>query len=142
MNPRCYSYATSLNPLFLSYTQINLSKSANKTDSAEQTFLLTQLLLSFTPLALFLSFVLGLLLLSFITALLFSLFWIGVALLVLVPTLFITVSLGIVVWIWGVGSFAVARWVYGFVPARGGKEVVGVNGGVKREGEGRDSNGA
>jgi Promethin len=109
-----------------------------------QTFLLTQLLLSFTPLALFLSFVLGLLLLSFITALLFSLFWIGVALLVLVPSLFITVSLGIVVWIWGVGSFAVARWVYGFVPARGGKDEVleRSNGGVKREGEGRNSNGA
>jgi hypothetical protein len=85
--------------------------------------------------------VLGLLLLSFITALLFSLFWIGIALLVLVPTLFITVSLGIVVWIWGVGSFAVARWVLRFVPVGGrerGKEVVGVNGGVKRE----ESNGA
>jgi hypothetical protein len=125
---------------FPTLSLLNLSK-ANTLPSSQQTFLLTQLLLSFTPLALFLSFVLGLLLLSFITALLFSLFWIGVALLVLVPTLFITVSLGIVVWIWGVGSFAVARWVYGFVPARGGKEVV-INGGVKREGEGREGNGA
>lgn len=46
----------------------------------------------------------------------FSLFWIGVALLVLVPTLFITVSLGIVVWIWAVTSFLVARWLYNIVP--------------------------
>jgi hypothetical protein len=35
---------------------------------------------------------------------------------VLVPTLFITVSLGFVVWVWAVSSFVVARWVYGFVP--------------------------
>jgi len=82
------------------------------------TFLLIQFLLSFTPIALFLSFVLGTLALSFITALLFSLFWVGIALLVIVPTLFITVSLGIVVWIWAVSSFLVARWVYNIVPVR------------------------
>jgi len=79
---------------------------------------LIQFLLSFTPVALFLSFVLGALTLSLITALLFSLFWIGIALLVLVPTLFITVSLGIVVWIWAVSSFLVAKWVYNIVPVR------------------------
>merc|ERR1711964_922716 len=73
------------------------------------TFLLFQLILSFTPIALFPSFSLGVLFLSLITALLFSLFWIGVALL---PTLFITVSLAIVVWVWAVSSFLVARWVY------------------------------
>ena len=50
------------------------------------------------------------------TAIVFSLFWIGIALLVLLPTLFITVSLGIVVWIWAVSSFLIARWVYNFVP--------------------------
>jgi hypothetical protein len=50
--------------------------------------------------------------------LLSSLFWIGIALLLLVPTLFITVSLGIVLWVWAVSSFLIARWVYNFVPVR------------------------
>jgi len=83
-----------------------------------QTFVLIQTLLSFTPVAVFLAFALGTLALSFITALLFSLFWIGIALFVLVPTLFITVSLGIVLWVWAVSSFLVARWVYNIVPVR------------------------
>jgi hypothetical protein len=83
-----------------------------------QTFVLIQTLLSFTPVALFLAFALGTLALSFITAFLFSLFWIGIALFVLVPTLFITVSLGIVLWVWAVSSFLVARWVYNIVPVR------------------------
>ncbi|PMD58177.1 uncharacterized protein K444DRAFT_644112 [Hyaloscypha bicolor E] len=82
------------------------------------TFVLIQFLLSSTPVALFLAFALGTLALSFITALLFSLFWIGVALLLLVPTLFITVSLGIVLWVWAVSSFLIARWIYNFVPVR------------------------
>ncbi|CZT49764.1 uncharacterized protein RSE6_10653 [Rhynchosporium secalis] len=80
------------------------------------TFLFTQLLLSSTPIALFLAFSLGLLLLSLVSALLFSLFWIGVALLVLVPTVFITVSLAIAVWVWALSSFLIARWVYNVVP--------------------------
>jgi len=64
--------------------------------------------------------------------LLFSLFWIGVALLVLVPTLFITVSLGIVVWIWAVSSFLVARWVYNVVPVNvRGKAEMGLPNGKK-----------
>lgn len=89
------------------------------------TFLAAQLLLSFTPLALFLSFVLGTLALSLITALLFSLFWIGIALLVLIPTLFVTVSLGIVVWIWAVSSFVIVRWIYNSIPisVKGNTEV-------------------
>ncbi|KAH8752138.1 hypothetical protein F5882DRAFT_61471 [Hyaloscypha sp. PMI_1271] len=82
------------------------------------TFVLIQFLLSSTPVAIFLAFALGALALSFITALLFSLFWIGVALLLLVPTLFITVSLGIVLWVWAVSSFLIARWVYNFVPSK------------------------
>ncbi|KAN0114842.1 hypothetical protein V8E51_004386 [Hyaloscypha variabilis] len=82
------------------------------------TFILIQFLLSSTPIALFLAFALGTLALSFITALLFSLFWIGIALLLLVPTLFITVSLGIVLWVWAVSSFLIARWVYNFVPSK------------------------
>merc|ERR1712093_972733 len=96
------------------------------------TFLLFQLILSFS---------LGVLFLSLITALLFSLFWIGVALLVLVPTLFITVSLAIVVWVWAVSSFLVARWVYNVVPVsvKGRTEVALPNGKVavvEKTGEG------
>jgi hypothetical protein len=89
------------------------------------TFLLIQLLLSFTPIALFASFVLGTLLLSFLSAALFSLFWIGISLLILIPTLFITVSLGILIWIWAISSFMVAKWVYRIVPVnvRGGMQV-------------------
>lgn len=85
---------------------------------AKQAFLFIQLLVSFTPLAIFFAFVLGTILLSFITAALFCLFWIGVALVILIPTLFVTVSIGIMVWIWAVLSFIVARWVYNVVPIR------------------------
>jgi hypothetical protein len=94
--------------------QYNLRPDVN----SSQTFILIQFLLSSTPIALFLAFALGTLALSFITALLFSIFWIGIALLLLVPTLFITVSLGIVLWVWAVSSFLIARWVYNFVPVR------------------------
>ncbi|KAI9746663.1 MAG: hypothetical protein M1818_000377 [Claussenomyces sp. TS43310] len=104
-------------------------------------FILIQVILSFTPIAIFASFVLGTLLLSFVTALLFSLFWIGAALLVLVPTLFVSVSLGIGVWIWAVSSFLVARWVYNLIPVnvKGGMEVNMPNGKtmiVNKTGEG------
>lgn len=99
-------------------------------DSSHQTFLTTQIFLSFTPVAVFASFTAGVLLLSFICAFLFSLFWIGVALLVLVPTLFITVSLGIAVWIWAVCTFLIAKWVYDMIPVnvRGGAVVDMPNG--------------
>jgi hypothetical protein len=98
----------------------------------QQTFLAIQLALSSTPLLLFLSFTIGVLALSLVTALLFSLFWIGVALLLLLPTLFVTVSLGIVVWIWAVSSILVARWVYNVVPVNvRGKAEVGLPNGKK-----------
>jgi len=104
-------------------------------------FLLIQLILSFTPVALFASFAIGTILVSFITALLFSLFWIGAALLVLVPVLFITTSLGIAIWFWAVGTYIVSRWAYSLVPVsvRGGVEVDMPNGQkmvVKKSGEG------
>lgn len=105
-------------------------------------FLLTQILLSATPLLLFLSFTIGVLLLSLISAALFSLFWIGIALLILLPTLFVTVSLGIAVWIWAVSSFFIARWVYNVTPISGkGKMEVGLPNGKKTvvtKGEGPD----
>lgn len=59
----------------------------------------------------------------------------------LVPTLFITVSLAIVVWVWAVSSFLIARWVYNIVPVnvRGRTEVGLPNGKtavVEKTGEG------
>ncbi|TVY35923.1 hypothetical protein LSUB1_G006355 [Lachnellula subtilissima] len=117
----------------------NSSISFAKEQPLLASFLAIQLSLSLTPLLLFTSFVLGVLSLSLISALLFSLFWIGVALLLLVPTLFVTVSLGLIVWIWAVSSFVVVRWVYNLVPVKGAAKVELVNGKVlkveKREGE-------
>ncbi|KAE8448185.1 hypothetical protein EG329_009789 [Mollisiaceae sp. DMI_Dod_QoI] len=105
------------------------------------TFALAQLLFSFLPLALFASFVLGTLLLSFISALLFSFFWIAVALLVLVPTLFITVSLSFVFWVWAISSFLIAKWVYDMIPVSvRGRSEVGMPNGKKfviNKGEGK-----
>ncbi len=49
---------------------------------------------------------------------------------VLVPTLFVTVSLGIAVWVWAVGSFLVARWLWNLLPinVKGTAEVALPNG--------------
>lgn len=60
-------------------------------------------------------------------AVVFSLFWIGVALLFLVPTLFFTCSIAVLVWIWAAGSFVVAKRLYEISPirARSDEEVDG-----------------
>ena len=57
------------------------------------------------------------------------------------PTIFVTVSLGVVVWIWAVSSFLIARWVYNAVPisVKGRTEVALPNGKkvvVDKSGEG------
>lgn len=111
------------------------------TNPHRQSFLFAQLLLSFTPLALFSSFVLGTVVVSFISALLFTLFWTGAALLVLIPTLFFTVSLAIGLWAWAVGSFLLAKWLYELIPVsvKGDLEVDMPNGKsllVNKTGEG------
>ncbi|KAH8815573.1 hypothetical protein F5884DRAFT_182918 [Xylogone sp. PMI_703] len=80
------------------------------------TFIAFQILLSFTPLALFAAFVIGTLLFSLFAALVFSLFWTGVALLVLIPTLFITVPIGVFLWVSATTSFLAARWLYNVLP--------------------------
>jgi Promethin len=94
-------------------------------DGMPQSFILAQLLLSALPLLLFTSFVLSTLLLALLASVAFSLFWIGIAVLILVPTLCVTLSLGVGVWLWGVGCWVIWRWVWGIV-------VIG-RGGVKRE---------
>lgn len=73
---------------------------------------MSQLLLSFLPLLIFVIFSLSTILFALGSAIIFALFWIGVALLVLVPALLVTSSIAVLVWGWAVGSFVVARWLY------------------------------
>ncbi|KAI1064736.1 hypothetical protein LB507_001396 [Fusarium sp. FIESC RH6] len=75
-------------------------------------FIVSQLLLSFLPLLIFVIFSLSTILFALGSAIIFALFWIGVALLVLVPSLLVTSSIAVFVWGWAVGSFVVARWLY------------------------------
>lgn len=75
-------------------------------------FLATQLLLAALPLLLFISFTLATLGLSILAAAAFSIFWIGTALLVLVPTLLVTFSAGVFVWLWAVGTYVFCRLAY------------------------------
>ncbi|KAI9784945.1 MAG: hypothetical protein M1839_001140 [Geoglossum umbratile] len=91
-------------------------------------FLLAQLLLSVLPLLLFASFAFSTLLLALSAAVAFSLFWIGVALLVLVPTLCVTLSLGVGVWLWAVGCWVIGWWVWGILFAGRAKREESVNG--------------
>lgn len=85
--------------------------------STLQAFLLFQVVFSFLPLVTFAVFALSTVALALGSALVFSLFWIGVALLVLVPTLFLTSSIGLLVWLWAAGSFLVARKLWSLAPA-------------------------
>ncbi|KAF4960932.1 hypothetical protein FGADI_582 [Fusarium gaditjirri] len=79
-------------------------------------FVVSQLLLSFLPLLIFLTFSLSTILFALGAALVFALFWIGVALLVLVPALLVTSSIAVLVWGWAIGSFIIARWLYNHSP--------------------------
>ncbi|KAI1026093.1 hypothetical protein LB505_004499 [Fusarium chuoi] len=79
-------------------------------------FIVSQLLLSFLPLLIFLTFSLSTIVFALGAAIVFALFWIGVALLVLVPALLVTSSIAVLVWGWAIGSFIVARWLYNHSP--------------------------
>ncbi|KAH7141292.1 hypothetical protein B0J13DRAFT_556579 [Dactylonectria estremocensis] len=85
-------------------------------DSFPQSFIVAQLLFSFLPVLLFVSFALSTVAFSLGAALVFALFWIGVAFMVLVPALLLTSSVAVLIWAWAVGSFLVARWLYNHVP--------------------------
>ncbi|KAK4226400.1 hypothetical protein QBC38DRAFT_230369 [Podospora fimiseda] len=76
-------------------------------------FLATQLLLSFIPLLLFISFSISTILFSLAAALFFSLFWLGVAALFLIPTLCVIGGIGVLFWVWGVGSYVAGKWALG-----------------------------
>ncbi|KAF5608079.1 hypothetical protein FBULB1_10687 [Fusarium bulbicola] len=79
-------------------------------------FIVSQLLLSFLPLLIFLTFSLSTIVFALGAAIVFALFWIGVALLVLVPALLVTSSIAVLVWGWAIGSFIIARWLYNHSP--------------------------
>ncbi|KKY37116.1 hypothetical protein UCDDA912_g02867 [Diaporthe ampelina] len=78
-------------------------------------FIVAQLLLSLVPILLFASFVLGAVAVALFTAVIFSLFWIGVASIVLGSTLFVTFGLAALGWLWLVGAYLAANFVYGLV---------------------------
>ncbi|KAI9762657.1 MAG: hypothetical protein M4579_000275 [Chaenotheca gracillima] len=81
-------------------------------------FLFVQVVLSALPVLLFASFAAGTILLAFFAAVAFSLFWVGIALLLLVPTLFVTFSIGIFVWLWAVGTWLSVSFAYNFINDR------------------------
>lgn len=81
----------------------------------QQSFIVAQLLLSLVPILLFASFVLGTVALALFSAVIFSLFWIGVASIVLGSTLFVTFGLAALGWLWFVGTYLAANFVYGLV---------------------------
>ncbi|KAL2760358.1 hypothetical protein ACRALDRAFT_1059809 [Sodiomyces alcalophilus JCM 7366] len=106
-------------------------------------FVLFQLLFSFLPLVTFAVFALSLATLALGAAIVFSLFWIGVALLVLVPTLFLTSSIGLLVWVWAAGSFVVAKRLWALAAHAPSHERGGYDGVWKSEKRGADErNGA
>lgn len=71
------------------------------------TFLVAQALASVIPLGLFAAFTSSVMVLSLGAAVMFSLFWLGMAMLVLVPTLFVTVTIGSIMFFWLIaGKFA------------------------------------
>ncbi|KAK8001306.1 hypothetical protein PG991_013528 [Apiospora marii] len=80
-------------------------------------FLVSQSVFSLLPLMLFVSFALSTVVFALVCGLVFSLFWIGIATLLLVPTLFVTCTVAVLVWVWAVATFLFARRVYHMIPA-------------------------
>ncbi|PHH68001.1 hypothetical protein CDD82_924 [Ophiocordyceps australis] len=102
-------------------------------DSFDCSFIVSQLIFCFLPLLLFAAFSASTVLLALGAAVVFSLFWIAVALLVLVPVLLVASSVALIVWVWAVASFLLARWLYAHAP-------VGVSGGLELDAAGRKFN--
>ncbi|RKL41213.1 hypothetical protein BFJ72_g5641 [Fusarium proliferatum] len=105
------SFASSRPILF-----VRFSLTAYQPSLTRQSFIVSQLLLSFLPLLIFLTFSLSTIVFALGAAIVFALFWIGVALLVLVPALLVTSSIAVLVWGWAIGSFIIARWLYNHLP--------------------------
>ncbi|KAK0619393.1 hypothetical protein B0T14DRAFT_566253 [Immersiella caudata] len=83
-------------------------------------FVIAQLCLAVVPLLLFASFIGTVAFFAFGAALVFTLFSTAVALAVLTPVLCFTFAVAVGVWIWGLTSFMVARWVHVLWTQRGG----------------------
>lgn len=79
-------------------------------------FIVSQLIFSALPLALFISFSISTAAFAIVSATLFCVFWIGVGLLVLCPILFVTSGIAVLVWVWAVVTFIVGRKVYQMLP--------------------------
>ncbi|KAI0157395.1 hypothetical protein GGR57DRAFT_65430 [Xylariaceae sp. FL1272] len=92
--------------------------------------IVTQAALAALPILFFLGFALSTLTFATLSALAFTFFWVGLALLFLIPTLLVTSGLGILVWLWVVGSYMVGRWAYNKLPVsvRGDVQVDGPGG--------------
>jgi hypothetical protein len=93
-------------------------------------------LIAFIPIQLFNIFVVSTVAIAFMTAVAFTAFWVGTAVFVLLPTLFITVSIGVFVWIWAVSTYMAASWCYKFVYGRQDTQVIKVksmNNGMKAD---------
>lgn len=110
-------------------------------------FVAFQSALSLAPVLLFAGFAMTTIAISLISAVIFSLFWIGVATFFLVPTLFITFSIALLVWAWAAATFFAGRWVYERLPFgfdSDGKIVANNNGKKiifeKKDGDGSDFN--
>ncbi|KAI0427236.1 hypothetical protein F5Y09DRAFT_37481 [Xylaria sp. FL1042] len=79
-------------------------------------FIVTQLLLALAPTLFFTTFVLGTLGFALLSAIVFTLFWALVALCFLLPTLLLTSGFAVLIWLWAVGSYVVARAIYMRLP--------------------------
>ncbi|KAL0932713.1 uncharacterized protein CTRU02_211676 [Colletotrichum truncatum] len=87
-------------------------------------FILSQLIFSSLPILVFSVFAISTIVFALGAAVIFALFWIGVAMLLLVPVLFFTCTVAILVWVWAASSFLIARWLYEMasVGAKGDQE--------------------
>ncbi|KAL7624804.1 hypothetical protein AAE478_004018 [Parahypoxylon ruwenzoriense] len=79
-------------------------------------FVSFQLVLSIVPMFLFIGFATSTILFALISAVVFSLFWISIATLFLVPTVFVTFSIALLLWAWSASFFFAGRWVYRRLP--------------------------
>ncbi|KAI1420906.1 hypothetical protein F5Y12DRAFT_770775 [Xylaria sp. FL1777] len=94
-------------------------------------FIAIQILSALIPTLLFTTFVLSALVFALLSAIAFTLFWALVALLFLLPTLFLTCGFAVLVWLWAIGSYVVARTIYTRLPASV-RQAVNPRGGEKR----------
>ncbi|SPN98728.1 uncharacterized protein DNG_01773 [Cephalotrichum gorgonifer] len=79
-------------------------------------FIFAQVLFSFIPFLIFLTFTISTALFALSAAVVFSLFWLGIGLIVLAPTLLLTSSIAVAVFAWALCSYFFVRQVSGWLP--------------------------